>query len=436
MMRRAMKNSKFTGYFMRFTLFKNTFLILLLLGFSCGSGDKGNQIPSSEENTEESEARSSKSEAGSIDKDDTIVMGAEQFDTYSGLLRNKTVGVVANQTSVVSAEQQSIHLVDFLVSKQIDLKKVFAPEHGFRGTADAGELIKDGMDVSTGLPIISLYGKNKKPSQQQLSGLEVMIFDIQDVGARFYTYISTLHYVMEACAEAGIPLIIMDRPNPNGHYIDGPILEIQHKSFVGMHPVPVVHGMTIGEYAEMINGQGWLENKKQCEIKVIKMLNYDHQTAYSLPVKPSPNLPNDTAINLYPSLCFFEGTVVSAGRGTNTQFQVFGAPSLPAEFFPYTFTPQANEGAKHPKFKGEQCNGLDLRNTKKMNKLNLEWLIEAYVGYGKKKEFFNDFFTNLAGTTKLQEQIEKGYTYPEIRATWLRDLDAYDTMRKKYLLYK
>jgi len=241
---------------------------------------------------------------------------------------------------------------------------------------------------------------------------------------------------MEACAEANIPVLILDRPNPNGHYIDGPILETEHSSFVGMHPVPVVHGMTIGEYAQMINGQGWLKNKVEADIKVITVKNYTHKTAYSLPVKPSPNLPNDTAINLYPSLCFFEGTIVSAGRGTDMQFQVFGAPSLPSQFYPFTFTPQANEGAKYPKFKGKTCNGLDLRKHKQLDKLNLEWLIEASVGYGKKKDFFNNFFTNLAGTTKLQEQIESGYTYREIRATWLRDLEKYDTMRQKYLLYE
>ena len=262
-----------------------------------------------------------------------------------------------------------------------------------------------------------------------------MIFDIQDVGARFYTYISTLHYMMEACAENNIPLLILDRPNPNGHYIDGPILEPQHKSFVGMHPVPVVHGMTIGEYAQMINGEGWLTNGLKCDITIIKNKNYTHQSEYSLPIKPSPNLPNDVAINLYPSLCFFEGTTLSAGRGTEMQFQIFGAPNLPPEYYPFIFTPQANEGAKYPKFKNELCHGKDLRENKKLNKLNLEWLIEAYVSTGKRKDFFNSFFTKLAGTTKLQEQIEKGYTYREIRKTWLKGLVTYDKMRQKYSLY-
>ncbi len=447
---------------MQLLVFKNTVFILLFSFFSCGTSvtekepveqstlnqyieagadikeDNQRDLKRKEERAQknkkyEVEVGTLKTEDGVV-ADNAIVVGADQFSSYSELLQNKSVGVVANQTSRV--DDNSKHLVDFLVEKNIRLKKVFAPEHGFRGKADAGEVVKDGVDTKTGLPIISLYGSNKKPTAGQLQGIDIMIFDVQDVGARFYTYISTLHYVMEACAEANIPVLILDRPNPNGHYIDGPILEPEHSSFVGMHPVPVVHGMTIGEYAQMINGQGWLKNKVKADIKVIKVKNYTHQTAYSLPVKPSPNLPNDTAINLYPSLCFFEGTIVSAGRGTDMQFQVFGAPSLPSQFYPFTFTPQANEGAKYPKFKGKTCNGLDLRKHKQLDKLNLEWLIEAYVGYGKKKDFFNNFFTNLAGTTKLQEQIENGYTYREIRATWLRDLEKYDTMRQKYLLYE
>ena len=378
--------------------------------------------------------------------DKLIITGANRFTEYKSFLLGKKIGVVANQTSIVidsvipstdigTTYVTSHHLVDFLNVLKFDIQKVFAPEHGFRGKADAGEIVKDGIDVKTGLPIISLYGKNKKPSPEQLKDIEVMLFDIQDVGARFYTYISTLHYVMEACAENNIPLIVLDRPNPNGHYTDGPILEMEHKSFVGMHPVPVVHGMTIGEYAQMINGEGWLKNNIKCELTVIPMENYTHQTPYSLPVKPSPNLPNDVAINLYPSLCFFEGTFVSAGRGTNKQFQIIGAPNLPKKWYPYQFTPQANEGAKHPKFKGQSCQGLDLTTTKKLNTLNLEWLIDAYAANGKKSAFFNDFFTKLAGTKKLQEQIEKGYTYREIRKEWLRPLEKYNRMRSRYLLY-
>lgn len=370
-----------------------------------------------------------------------IITGADQPEKYLSLLAGKKIGLVANQTSILietnseTAAPELIHLVDYLVENKIDLRKVFAPEHGFRGTADAGELIKDGVDLKTGVPIISIYGNNKKPTAQQLEGIDLMIFDIQDVGARFYTYISSLHYVMEACAEANIPLLILDRPNPNGNYIDGPILELEYKSFVGMHAVPVVHGMTIAEYAQMINGQGWLENGVQCELEFILMKNYNHQTTYSLPIKPSPNLPNDVAINLYPSLCFFEGTIISAGRGTDMQFQIFGAPSLPASKYPFQFAPTANEGAKYPKFMGELCNGSDLRETPRLSRLNLTWLIEAHQNYEKQNEFFNSFFTNLAGTKKLQEQIKSGIPFSEIQASWSEGLEKYDAMRQPYLLY-
>ncbi len=298
---------------------------------------------------------------------------------YINLIKQKNIGLVANQTSVVKNKKNGFtHLADTLLTLKIHLKKIFTPEHGFRGKADAGEKIKDGIDAHTGLPVISLYGKNRKPSKKSLADLDIVIFDIQDVGARFYTYISTLHYVMEACAEAGVSVIVIDRPNPNAHYIDGPICEKEYKSFVGMHPVPVVYGMTIGEYAQMINGEKWLKNGVQCNLTVMPLKNYTHNTPYSLPVKPSPNLPNDQSVNLYPSLCFFEGTKISAGRGTEIQFQVFGAPFLPKEQFPFTFTPKSNEGAKNPKFKGKLCYGKNLRTTKKLNNINLEWLISTY----------------------------------------------------------
>ena len=427
---------------MRLAVFKSTILLTLLLGFSCGSQkkeDTSTPLSNAEEELPSSEHVAPVAAA--------VVTGADQLAAYEGYIKNKNVGIVANQTSRInylnfpedSSKEMTngnMHLVDYLVAAGHNISSVFAPEHGFRGTADAGEVVQDGIDVKTGLPIISLYGKNKKPSSKQLEGLDIVVFDIQDVGARFYTYISTLHYVMEACGEAGITIVVLDRPNPNGHYIDGPMLEPEHSSFVGMHPVPVVHGMTIGEYAKMINGEGWLKDGMKADLTVIPMKNYSHDVAYTLPVKPSPNLLNDVAINLYPSLCFFEGTIVSAGRGTNQQFQIFGAPSLPSAHFPYTFTPQSNEGAKYPKYKGELCNGLDLSRAKKLNRLNLEWLTEAYVGFGKKPEFFNSFFTKLAGTKKLQEQIEKGYTYPEIRKTWIRDLEDYNKMRQPYLLYQ
>ena len=405
---------------MTLTDFKNTHFLLLLLTittcFCCKSQSK-NKL------------------TGKLISNN-VVLGADQVNEYLPLIKNKKVAIVANQTSIINFKiDSSAHIIDYLHLKNIDIKYVFAPEHGFRGKADAGELIKDGIDNKTAIPIISLYGKNKKPSIQQLDGVEIIIFDIQDVGARFYTYISTLHHIMEACAETNIPLIVLDRPNPNGNYIDGPILEKEHISFVGMHPVPVVHGMTIGEYAQMINGEGWLAKEVKCELSIVKMKNYTHQTTYSLPIKPSPNLPNDTSINLYPSLCFFEGTYLSAGRGTEMQFQLFGAPNLSPELFPFTFTPRSNEGAKMPKFNDELCYGKDLRNTEKLTKLNLEWLINVYNKTDKNKNFFSPFFTKLAGTKKLQEQIEKGYTYGEIRKTWLKDLNDYDVLREKYLLY-
>ena len=362
-----------------------------------------------------------------------ILTGADQTNLYVSKLKGKRIAIVANQTSVISNGSNYTHLVDSLVSLKLNIQKVFAPEHGFRGKADAGESIADGIDAKTGLPLISLYGKNKKPTKAQLKDIDLVVFDIQDVGARFYTYISSLHYVMEACAEAGIPVIILDRPNPNSHYIDGPVLEAKHTSFVGMHTVPVVYGMTIGEYGQMINGEKWLKNGIQCDLKVIPLKNYNHQTKYSLPIKPSPNLPNDKSINLYPSLCFFEGTNVSAGRGTEMQFQVYGSPYMTKSSF--TFTPQANEGSKYPKYKKQRCFGEDLRTAKNLNKLDLSYLLKAYQ-QNTSKEFFNTFFTKLAGTERLQEQIEKGLSEKEIRKNWVQDIISFKKIRKKYLIYK
>ena len=364
--------------------------------------------------------------------------GAESTHLYLRLLKGKNVAIVANQTSVIFKEteskiQETRHLVDSLLSLNINVKKVFAPEHGFRGKADAGEIIKDGFDRKTGLQIISLYGKNKKPSTAQLNGIDVVVFDIQDVGARFYTYISSLHYVMEACAESGIPVIILDRPNPNAQYIDGPVLEMEHSSFVGMHKVPVVYGMTIGEYGKMINGEKWLKNGIQCDLKVIPLEHYTHETIYNLPIKPSPNLPNDKSINLYPSLCFFEGTNVSAGRGTEMQFQIYGSPFLTEKIF--SFTPQTNEGAKYPKYKNKICFGEDLRTTKNLHKLDLSFLITAYK-QNSSEHFFNKFFTKLAGTEKLQRQIEQGVSEKEIQKSWKKGLETFKKVRKKYLIYE
>jgi len=356
--------------------------------------------------------------------------GADNSENYLPLLKDKKVGVVSNQTGILS---NKIHLVDFLVSNAIQVQKIFAPEHGFRGTADAGELIIDGKDTKTGLPIISLYGANKKPTPEQLEGIDILIFDIQDVGARFYTYISSLHYIMEACAENNIPLVVLDRPNPNGFIIDGPILEKEFSSFVGMHPVPVLYGMTIGEYAQMINGEKWLKEEVQCNLQVIPCVDYDRNASYHLPERPSPNLPNDQAINLYASLCFFEGTNVSVGRGTDKQFQIYGSPYLPQSGF--SFIPEPNFGAKEPIYKGVSCFGEDLTTIEPVSQIELKWLIRAYNTTEDKTAFFNPFFTKLAGTQTLRLQIEEGISERKIKKSWKPGLDQFKEIRKKYLLY-
>ena len=376
-----------------------------------------------------------------------IIPAASRFNLYTDLLKDKNVAIVANQTSVVQSLQRAElapnvmgskkitqHLVDYLNSKKnINVQKVFAPEHGFRGKADAAELVKDGKDAKTGLPIISLYGQNKKPTAAQLKNIDVVVFDIQDVGVRFYTYISTLHYVMEACAEAEIPVIILDRPNPNAHYIDGPTLEMEHASFIGKHPVPLVYGLTIGEYGQMINGEKWLKNRIQCDLTVIPIENYSHDSEYHLAVRPSPNLPNDKSINLYPSLGFFEGTTINAGRGTEFQFQRYGAPFFPKTDFSYT--PKPNFGAKYPKHRNQLCYGVDLSDRKKLSAINLEWLIDAYEKTPSTEKFFGSTFTIHAGNTKLQQQIEQGLSAKEIRKTWQKDLESFQQIRVKYLIY-
>ncbi len=438
-------------------IFKNTFLFLLTVFISCGSRTKvTSQILSTDQSTLISEENTieERSKSDSLDIIDPIIVGANQTELYLPILENKKVAIVGNQTSVIFRYpnitplleetgktfslqlRQHTHLVDSLLSRNINVQKVFAPEHGFRGKADAAELVSDGKDRKTGVPIVSLYGKSKKPAVSSLSGLDIILFDIQDVGVRFYTYISTLHYVMQACAENNIPLLILDRPNPNGHYIDGPTLEPEHSSFVGIHPIPLVHGMTIGEYAKMVNGEGWLGNGLKCELQIIPVKNYTHQTSYNLPIRPSPNLPNDIAINLYPSLGFFEGTTINAGRGTEMQFQVFGSPDFPIKKYDFAYTPQPNFGAKYPKHKGEVCYGKDLRNTGHMSAINLQWIIDAYHNSNNKDAFFNTkSFTIHAGTKKLQQQIIQGYTHREIRKTWFRDLENFKQVRAQYLIY-
>ena len=359
-----------------------------------------------------------------------ISTGADNSKLYLPLLQDKKIGIVTNQSGLLS---NNTHIVDFLVDKNIAIQKIFAPEHGFRGNADAGEHVVDGKDAKTELPIISLYGDNKKPKSAQLNGIDIMVFDLQDVGARFYTYISSLHYVMEACAENNIPLIILDRPNPNGNVVDGPVLEKEYSSFVGMHPIPVLHGMTIGEYGQMINGEKWMKNDIQCQLTVIPCANYNRKMNYSLPVKPSPNLPNDQAVNLYASLCLFEGTNVSVGRGTEKQFQIYGSPYLPKSDF--SFIPKPNIGAQNPAYNGLECFGEDLSAIAKVNQLELKWLINAYKTSTDKSKFFTAFFTKLAGTKKLQSQIENGVSEVEIRKSWEKGLIEFEEMRRQYLIY-
>jgi uncharacterized protein YbbC (DUF1343 family) len=365
-----------------------------------------------------------------------IITGAEQTDLYFPLLKNKNVAVVANHTSLIG----KAHLVDSLVSAEISVVKVFSPEHGFRGKADAGEKVDDKIDLVTGLPIISLYGSDKKPKPEDLENIDVVIFDIQDVGARFYTYISTMTYVMEACAENGIPVIVLDRPNPNGFYVDGPVLEQEYKSFVGMHPVPIVHGMTVGEYAQMVNGEYWLQDSVQCELTVIPVKNYSHNDFYELPVKPSPNLPNKYAVYLYPSICLFEGTVVSVGRGTDYPFQVIGHPDF--LLGSYFFVPRSIPGAAtNPKYQGQHCNGQNLIGYAKEMKnnpaqLNLSWLINYHQELKDKTDFFTSYFEKLAGTAELRKQIEDGMTEEQIRESWQPGLEQFKQIRKKYLIYE
>lgn len=368
-------------------------------------------------------------------KVDKIITAANQTEKYLPLLKGKKVAIVANQTSVIfkNENNEHVHLVDSLLALGVNIVNVFAPEHGFRGKADAGEHIMDDVDIKTGLPIISLHGKNRKPLPEVLKEIDIVIFDIQDVGVRFYTYISTMSNVMEAAAENNVPVIILDRPNPNGHFVDGPTLEMEHKSFVGFHPIPLVYGMTIGEYAKMVNGEKWLKDGVQCDLTVIPLKNYTHDSQYHLPIRPSPNLPNDKSINLYPSLGFFEGTIINAGRGTEYQFQRYGAPFFPETEFSYT--PQPNFGSKNPKFKGELCFGVDLTNTPRLSKVDISFLIDAYNKTPKGKDFFGKTFTIHAGTLNLQKQIETGLTAEEIRASWQEDVNKFKKVRKKYLLY-
>ncbi len=361
-----------------------------------------------------------------------VKTGADRADIYLPLLKDKRVGLVANNTSRKGVQ----HLLDFLLAEQVDVKKVFCPEHGFRGTADAGEKVNDQKDPETGLPVISLYGENRKPTQTQLKDLDVIVFDLQDVGVRFYTYISTMHYVMEACSASHIPLIILDRPNPNGDYVAGPVLKPEFRSFVGMEPVPVVYGCTMGELARMVNGEGWLNQGERCDLIVVPLENYTHQTRYSLPVKPSPNLPNDVSVRLYPSLCFFEATHVSIGRGTMFPFQVIGYPD--PKMGKFVFTPESIDGmAKSPVQKGKLCYGEDLRGSSLDQKFTLSYFFKYYHKFANEEDFLSSekWFNQLAGTDEVLKDIREGKTEEEIEGSWKEDLTKYMHIRKKYLLY-
>ncbi len=367
-----------------------------------------------------------------------LLTGADRTELYVNYLKNKNIGMVINQTSVIG--KNNVSSLDSLVKLGIRIKKIFGPEHGFRGNASNGAKVDDSVDPKTGIPAISLYGKHYKPTRDDLQGIDLMVFDIQDVGVRFYTYLSTLHYVMEACAENKVELMILDRPNPNGFYVDGPMLDTTYRSFVGLDQLPIVHGLTMAEYAQMINGEGWLKNHIKCKLKIIKIAGYDHDMPYTLPINPSPNLNTAQSILLYPSVCLFEGTTLSLGRGTQFPFQVLGHPLL-KDLFKFSFTPVSIPGmSEDPPQKDKICYGIDLRKYdvnqfRSSKKLDISWLIELYNVFPDKAHFFNAYFSKLAGTDQLRKQIEAGKGDAEIRKSWEPALSRYKAMRNKYLLY-
>lgn len=397
--------------------FKNTLFVVFLGLLACGSspGQQPDPAPAPQ----------------------PLRVGANRTEAYFPLLQGKRFALVANATSVIFRNDGSyVHLADSLLAAGHGPVKVFTPEHGFRGMADAGEEVSDTVDRATGLPLVSLYGANRKPQPGQLEGLDLVVFDIQDLGVRFYTYIATLQLVMEACAEAGVPVLVLDRPNPNADFVDGPVMEAVNRSFLGLAPVPLAYGMTIGEYARMLNGEGWLEGGLQADLTVIDLENYRREEPYELPIAPSPNIPTTQAARLYPSLGLFEGTRVNAGRGTSWQFQCFGAPFLDKAYFDFQYTPQPNPGAKNPKFKGELCYGRDLREADPPRAVDLRWLLEAYRHRAEGSEFFlTEGFTKHAGTATLQKQIEGGLSAEEIRASWQAGLEAFSAVRARYLRY-
>lgn len=408
--------------------------IVLLLTLSFAAIQQA--CPSDQKNSQSNEDITQQIDVSASQEPTTVVTGAMQLMEYVPLLTNKKVGLMVNQTSTID----TTHLVDTLLSIGVDIGTIFAPEHGFRGDHSAGAHVDNSKDPKTGLPITSLYGSKRKPTSEMLEGLDIVIFDIQDVGVRFYTYISSMHYLMEACAENDIQFIVLDRPNPNGHFVDGPVLEKQYSSFIGMHEVPLVHGMTVGEFAQMINGEKWLKGGLTVELKVIPCKYYDHNTLYQLPIRPSPNLPNMASVYLYPSLGLFEGTNVSVGRGTDKPFQILGRPG--ESDGDLSFTPRSiPRVSDHPKYKGKECRGVDLEQialneVKTSGKLHLKWLIAFYKSNPESSgDYFKGFFTKLAGNKAFQKQIESGMSEDEIRATWVEGCNTFREMRQGYLLY-
>ncbi|TXI87005.1 MAG: DUF1343 domain-containing protein [Crocinitomicaceae bacterium] len=433
-----MKYSNFNGYTNKVLKYAKLLClksILLILVYSCGIKKKYFENTDKKNGSENHVIISPKEgdELQTEEKYAQLKLGCERLYLYLDSLRGKRVAIVGNQTSMIG----KTHLVDTLLSLGIDIKKVFAPEHGFRGDADAGEKVYSGIDMRTGIPLVSLYGNNKKPKPSQLADVDIVLYDIQDVGVRFYTYISTLHYVMESCAENDKPIIVLDRPNPNGHYVDGPVRDSAHRSFVGMHPVPIVYGMTIGEYALMINDECWLADSVHCKLNVVPCKNYSHKMRHSVPIPPSPNLRSDASIALYPSLCLFEATTVSIGRGTERPFEYFGHPKFPEQSF--SFTPISSFGAKSPLWENKLCYGFDLNPTTKKRSydLNLNWLLEAKNLLGDSSQFIDQpaFFDRLAGTAELRKQINEGWSAKEIRASWKPAIQEFRKIRSKYLLY-
>lgn len=359
-----------------------------------------------------------------------IIQGAERVDYYFNKLNDKKIAIIANNTSVIKTSKGSTHIIDTLIARGLSINKIFSPEHGFLGDKDDGEKFEN--DFYNNIEIISLYGGNRKLKDEDIEDIDIIIFDIQDVGVRFYTYLSTLHYAMQSAARKNKKFIIMDRANPNSFYIDGPVLDLKNSSFIGLHPVPIVYGMTIGEYGLMINGEGWLENNLKVDLEVIKLKNYNHKLKYEPPIRPSPNLPNIQSIYLYPSLAFLEKTEVSVGRGTTIQFQIYGHPDFKGDF---SFTPQPNFGSQYPKLKGVLSYGEDLRNYKTSNMIELKWLINSFTQINDKNNFFRSDFDKLSGTSNLKKQIIEGLSESEIRDSWKEGLEKFKKIRKKYLLY-